>query len=356
MKNRVLVINPGSTSTKLAIYDDEKLLFEESLRHKNEVLSQYKTVVDQYEFRKRAVIDAINENGVSLESLTGVVGRGGFLKPLKGGTYKLEEKLFTALKEGAILKNHASNLAGMIAYELSGQLSIPGFIVDPPCVDEMSDVAKVTGIESVKRSSLFHALNQKAVAIITADKIGKKYEDCNFVIAHIGGGISVGAHEKGLVVDVNNALDGDGPFSPERAGAIPNCDLIDMCFSGDYSKSEVKKQLVGRGGLVSHLDMSDMRDVEALVLKGDEKASLVYEAMAYQISKDIGAAATVLSGNIDRIIITGGIAYSKKFVSTIEKRIGFLGEIVVIPGEDELNALAQGGLRVLRGIEEAIEY
>ena len=356
MKNRVLVINPGSTSTKIAVYDDNDVLFEESLRHKNETLANYKSVIEQYEFRKTAVIEAMDKQGICLESLTAIVGRGGFLKPLKGGTYRLEEKLFLDLKDGAIRKNHASNLAGMIAYELGNQLGIPGFIVDPPCVDEMMDIAKVTGLHSIERVSLFHALNQKAVGRIVAEKKGKDYFDCNFIVAHIGGGISVGAHLKGSVIDVNNALDGDGPLSPERAGAIPNCDLINLCFSGEYTKSEVKKKLVGKGGLVSHLNMNDLRDVEQLIKDGNKDADLVYEAMAYQISKEIGAAAAVLEGNIDGIIITGGIAYSKNFVSLIKRRVSFLGDVVVIPGEDELNALVQGGLRVLNGIEEAMIY
>ncbi len=356
MKNRVLVINPGSTSTKIAIYDDNDILFEESLRHKNETLANYKSIIEQYEFRKNAVIEAVDKQGISLESLTAIVGRGGFLKPLRGGTYRLEEKLFLDLKEGAIQKNHASNLAGMIAYDLGNQLEIPGFIVDPPSVDEMMEIAKVTGIQSIERVSMFHALNQKAVGRIVADQKGKDYFDCNFIVAHIGGGISVGTHLKGNVIDVNNALDGDGPFSPERAGAIPNCDLINLCFSGQYTKSEVKKQLVGKGGLVSHLNMNDLRDVEQLIKDGDKEAKLVYEAMAYQISKEIGASAAILEGDIDGIIITGGIAYSQNFVSLIKRRVSFLGDVIVIPGEDELNALVQGGLRVLNGTEEAMIY
>jgi len=356
MVNRVLVINPGSTSTKIAVYDEATLVFEETLRHSSETLGQYNSIIEQYEFRKEAVIEAVKQKDVPMESLTAIVGRGGFLKPLKGGTYRLDEKLLEALKQGAIDRGHASNLAGMIAYELGGKLGVPGFIVDPPCVDEMDEIAKVTGIKSIKRTSLFHALNQKAVARIAAEEMNKKYDECNFIVAHIGGGISVGAHKQGSVVDVNNALDGDGPFSPERAGAVPNGDLIELCFSGQYTKAEIKKQLVGKGGLVGHLNMNDLRDVEKLVAEGNEEATLVYEAMAYQIAKDIGGAAAVLSGKIDGIIITGGIAYSKQFVGLIENRIGFLGNVIVHPGEDELNALAQGGIRVLKGLEELKVY
>lgn len=350
---RILVINPGSTSTKVAVFDNEHVIFEETLRHSTEEINRYDSILDQYTFRKSAVCDALVARGIEESSLSAVVGRGGFLKPMEGGTYALNSTLLESLKEGAINKGHASNLAGIIAHDLASEINIPAFIVDPPCVDEMHDVAKISGLDGIERESLFHALNQKAVARTVAEKKGRSYESCNFIVAHIGGGISVGAHRHGRVIDVNNALDGDGPFSPERAGGIPNCDLIEMCFSGKYSRSEVKKMIVGKGGFVSYLHVNDTRKVLEMIKNGDAKAKLIFKAMAYQVAKEIGACATVLEGNIDSIILTGGIAYSKEFSDMVEKQVGFLSEFIVLPGEDELKALAQGALRVLKGQEQA---
>ncbi len=354
--SRILVINPGSTSTKIAVFDEEQLVFEETLRHQTSKLETFDTILDQYSFRKEAVIESLKEHNVELSTLRSIVGRGGLLGPIEGGTYKLDDELIAALKEWALIKGHASNIAGLIAKELADEQGIPSFIVDPPCVDEMDEIARITGLEGTSRMSLFHALNQKAVARRAAKSLGKAYEDCNFIVAHVGGGISVGAHKNGRVIDVNNALDGDGPFSPERAGEVPTGEIVRLCFSGKYTQKEIKKMLVGKGGLVSYLGVNDARIVEDMVLQGDKKAILIYDAMIYQIAKAIGAMATVLNGEYDQIIFTGGIAYSDIVSRKLEERVGFLGDFKVYPGEDELVALAEGALRVLNGEEKAKIY
>ncbi|GKX32264.1 butyrate kinase 1 [Vallitalea longa] len=355
-KFRILVINPGSTSTKIAIYDNEEQLFEETLRHSTKELEVFDTILEQYTFRKEAIIKALQQRNIELSSLSGIVGRGGILEPIEGGTYILEDNLVNALRDWAIKKGHACNLAGLIANDLVKELGINAYMVDPPCVDELADVARITGLEGTTRTSMFHALNQKAVARRAAKKLGKRYEDCNFIIAHVGGGISVGAHKNGRVIDVNNALDGDGPFSPERAGEIPTSELVELCFSGEYTKQQIKKMLTGKGGIVSYLGINDMRIVEDMMDKGDKKASIIYDAMVYQVAKAIGAMSTVLMGEYDQIILTGGIAYSKLFSKKLKERVDFLGDFVVFPGEDELIALAEGGLRILRNEEKAKIY
>ncbi|WIF96141.1 butyrate kinase [Caminicella sporogenes] len=352
---RILAINPGSTSTKIAIFDNEKPILETTLRHPAEEINKFEKIYDQYEFRKNVILDTLNEKGINLTKLNAVVGRGGLLKPIKGGTYSVNEKMIEDLKMG-VLGEHASNLGGILAYEIASNLNIPAFIVDPVVVDEMQDVARISGMPEIERRSIFHALNQKAVARRAAKEKGKKYEEMNIIVAHLGGGISVGAHQNGRVIDVNNALDGEGPFSPERAGGLPVGDLAKLCFSGRYTLDEIKKKIKGKGGLVAYLGTNDGREVVKMIKNGDKKAELVYKAMAYQVSKEIGSCAAVLKGNIDAIVITGGIAYDEMFVSWIKERVGFIGEIIVYPGEDEMKALAEGGLRVLRGEEKPQEY
>ncbi len=352
---RLLVINPGSTSTKIAIYDNEKLVFEETLRHSSEELSQYSTIFDQYQFRKNIILDILNEKGINITKLSAVVGRGGLLKPISGGTYEVNDRMLEDLKVG-VLGEHASNLGGVIAYEIASQLNIPSYIVDPVVVDEMEDIARISGMPEIERKSIFHALNQKAVARRAAKELGKEYGDVNFIVAHLGGGVSVGAHKQGRVIDVNNALDGEGPFSPERSGGLPVGDLAKLCFSGKYGLNDVKKMIKGNGGLVAYLGTNDAREVEKMIENGDKKAELVYNAMAYQVAKEIGALAVVLEGNVDGIILTGGIAYDKKFIGWIKERVSFISDVIVYPGEDELIALAEGGLRVLRGEEVAKQY
>lgn len=352
---RLLTINPGSTSTKIAVFDNEELVFEKTLRHSSEEIGQYSKISDQFEFRKRVIEEALNEGGIKISELDAVIGRGGLLKPIEGGTYIVNDAMINDLNVG-VLGEHASNLGGIIAKQIGDEVNIPSYIVDPVVVDELKEVARVSGIPEIDRKSIFHALNQKAIARRAAKELGKDYSQCNFIVAHMGGGISVGAHEKGRVVDVANALDGEGPFSPERSGGLPVGDLIKMCFSGKYTESDIKKRIKGNGGVVAYLNTNDIRDVEALVNDGDEKAKLIHEAMVYQVSKEIGSCAAALKGKVDAILLTGGIAYSNLVTTNIKDRVNFIGEVRVYPGEDEMIALAQGGLRVLSGEEEAKIY
>jgi butyrate kinase len=352
---RILAINPGSTSTKIALYDNEKEVFETTLRHPSDEIDKFDKIFDQYDFRKNVILETLNEQGINLTKLSAVVGRGGLLKPIEGGTYQVDENMLEDLKVG-VLGEHASNLGGIIAYEIASQLNIPSFIVDPVVVDELQAVARISGMPEIERKSIFHALNQKAVARRYAKEIGKNYHDINVIVAHLGGGISVGAHLKGRVVDVNNALDGDGPFSPERTGGLPVGDLAKMCFSGKYTHDEIKKKIKGKGGLVAYLDTNDGREVFKRIEEGDQHAELIYQAMAYQVAKEIGMCAAVLKGDIDAVILTGGLAYNSTFSGWITESVAFLGKVVVYAGEDEMSALAEGGLRVLRKEEEARRY
>ena len=351
-----LIINPGSTSTKIAVFEDEKSMFEKTLRHTNEELAVYNIVADQFQFRKQLILEALKENNIEVKSLNAVVGRGGLLLPIEGGTYSVNDKLAEDLKCN-IKGEHASNLGGLIARSIADEVGIPSYIVDPVVVDELQEVARITGHPKFERTSIWHALNQKAVARRAAvEKFGKNYEEMNFVVAHLGGGISVGAHRKGKVIDVNNALNGEGPFSPERSGSLPVGELVKMCFSGEYTEAEIKKMIVGKGGINAYLGTNSAKEVSERAQSGDDKAKLIYSAMAYQVAKAIGEYAVVLDGEVDAILITGGIAYDKTFVEMIEKKVKFISQVVVFPGEDELLALAQGGLRVLNKVESAKEY
>lgn len=352
---RQLVINPGSTSTKIAVFDNEKTVFEKTLRHSTDEIGAFNKISDQYEFRKGIIIDALKENNIEIDSLDSVVGRGGLLKPIAGGTYNINLAMLNDLKVG-VLGQHASNLGGLLAYSIAKDISAVSFIVDPVVVDELQPIARVSGHPKFERMSIFHALNQKAVARRAANELGMKYEDANFIVAHLGGGISVGAHKEGKVIDVNNALDGEGPFSPERSGTLPAGGLAKLCFSGEVGLSDIKKMIKGSGGLTAYLGTNDARKVSEIAKNGDDNAKVIYEAMAYQVAKSIGECAVVLEGNVDGIIITGGIAYDDMFVKWIEKRIKFISKVFVYPGEDELIALVQGGLRVLRGEEKAKNY
>lgn len=352
---RLLIINPGSTSTKIAIYDNEKPVFEEVLRHSAEELAPYPTIYSQYQFRKDVILDTLSSKDINLTKLSAVVGRGGLLHPIPSGTYEVNEKMVEDLRMG-LLGQHASNLGGILAREIASQLNISSFIVDPVVVDEMDDVARLSGMPGIDRICIFHALNQKAVARRAARDLGKAYEDVNLIVTHLGGGISVGAHRRGMVVDVNNALDGEGPFSPERAGGLPAEGLVKMCYSGKYSMDEIKKKLVGKGGLVAYLKTNDAREAEKMIEEGNKEAELVYRAMAYQIAKEIGNCAAVLCGDVDAVVLTGGIAYSKMLTGWIKERVEFISQVMIYPGEDEMSALAEGGLRVLRGEEKVKEY
>jgi butyrate kinase len=351
----ILVINPGSTSTKVAVFRDKEPVFTETLRHSTEELSKYKSIIDQFEFRTQAILNMLKEKGISLSEIDAIVGRGGLLKPIESGTYIVNEKMIEDLKK-AERGEHASNLGGIIAYTLAKEHNIPAYIVDPVVVDELEDIARITGMPEIEKSSIFHALNQKAIARRLAADLNKKYEEVNLIIAHLGGGISIGAHKHGRVVDVNDALNGEGPFSPERAGGLPVLDLVKLCYSGKYTYQEMKKKLIGQGGIVAHLGTNDVREVYKKIEEGDKKAELVLEAMAYQTAKEIGAMAVVLKGQVDAIGITGGIAYNEDFVKRISERVKFIAPIYVYPGEDEMSALAQGAYRVLSGEEKAKMY
>ena len=354
MSYEILVINPGSTSTKIGVFCDETMLFDVTLRHSAEELAPYATIADQKEFRKELVLAALREKNYDAKKLGAVSARGGLVAPIPGGTYAVNENLLADCAAG-VQGQHASNLGAMIASEIGSELGIPAFVVDPPVVDEMSDVARFSGHPAIIRSSKFHALNQKAVAKRYAKECGKAYEDLNLIVCHMGGGISVGAHDHGFIVDTQNALDGDGPFSPERSGSLPSGQLVELCFSGDYTHDEVKKMLTGRGGIVAYTGTTSMIEVSEKA-KTDEYTARVLDAFHYQIAKEIGAMAAVLSGKVDRIILTGGIAYNKGTVEALTEKTGWIAPVTVYPGEDELLALTQGALRVLNGEEEAKVY
>lgn len=355
MSIKSLIINPGSTSTKIGVFEDETLLFEETLRHSTEEISQYATIVDQKDFRKNIILALMKEKEFDMKSLNVIVGRGGMLKPIPGGTYAVTDELLEDLKTG-FQGQHASNLGGILAREIGDSIGVPSYIVDPVVVDELMTIARYSGVPELPRTSVFHALNQKAVAKRYARESGVSYDSLNLVVVHMGGGVSVGAHEKGKIIDVFNALDGDGAFSPERAGAVPSGALIKMCFSGKYTEKEVYKKLVGGGGFNAYCGTNDMRDVEKMADAGDEHAIEVREAFILQVAKDIGSMACVLNGKVDQIIMTGGIAYDKAVVEGLKKRAGFIAPVTVYPGEDELLALAQGAIRVINGEEAAMTY
>lgn len=355
MSYKVLIINPGSTSTKIGVYEDENELFEETLRHSTEEIAKYATIYEQKDFRKEVILSVLKEKNFDMKSLSAVVGRGGIVKPMVSGTYSVSDELIEDLKT-AKYGQHASNLGGILAREIGDSLGVPSFIVDPVVVDELTDVARLSGVPEIPRKSTFHALNQKAVAKRYAKETGKAYEDLNLIVVHMGGGVSVGAHQGGKVIDVNNALDGEGAFSPERAGGVPAGDLVRLCFSGKYTEKEVYSKLVGNGGLNAYAQTNDMRDILKMMEEGDSKAQLLFDAFIYQVCKDVGAMSTVLKGKVDRIILTGGIAYSPVVVKAITERVSWISDITVYGGEDELLALTQGTLRVLNGEEEARVY
>ncbi len=355
MSIKSLIINPGSTSTKIGVFEDETLLFEETLRHSTEEISQYASIVDQKDFRKKIITDLLTEKNFDMKSLNVVVGRGGMLKPIPGGTYAVTDALLSDLKTG-VQGQHASNLGGILAREIGDEIGAPSYIVDPVVVDELNPVARYSGVPELPRVSVFHALNQKAVAKRYAKESGKAYESLRLIVVHMGGGVSVGAHEGGRIVDVFNALDGDGAFSPERAGGVPSGALIKMCFSGEYTEKEVYSKIVGKGGFNAYLGTNDMREVNKMAATGDQAAIDAKAAFLYQVAKDMGSMACVLKGKVDRIIVTGGIAYNADVIDALKDYAGWIAPFTVYPGEDELLALTQGALRVLNGEEKAMEY
>ena len=352
----ILAINPGSTSTKIAVFRNTRELFLKNIKHSSDELSQFSRITDQYAFRKNIILKELNNAGIEINSIICVVGRGGLVKPIPSGVYVVNEALIEDLKIG-VQGQHASNLGGLIAHDIAS--SIPharAFIADPVVVDELDDIARISGHPLFERVSIFHALNQKAIARQHAKSISKSYEELNLIIVHLGGGISVGAHRNGRVVDVNQALDGEGPFSPERSGTLPVGALVSMCFSGDYTQDEIKKMINGKGGYVAYLDTNEAYEVEKRAASGEDKADLIQQAMAYQVAKEVGAMSTVLKGHIDAILLTGGIAYGKPFVNMLSERITHIAPIFVYPGEDEMRALAMNGLMVMKGETEAREY
>lgn len=356
MNQLILAINPGSTSTKIAVYRNTEKVFIKNIKHDTADLDKFDSITDQYNFRKEIIISELKQAQIELENISIVMGRGGLVKPIPSGVYAINDALIEDLKKG-VQGQHASNLGGLIAKDIADSLrAAEAYIVDPVVVDELDDIARISGHPKFERRSIFHALNQKAIARNHAKTHNVDYEELNLIVAHMGGGISVGAHKQGWVVDVNQALDGDGPFSPERSGTLPVGALAEACFSGDYTLAEVKKMITGQGGYTAYLNTNDAYEVEMAAKSGDEKAALLQDAMAYQVAKEIGAMSTVLEGRVDGILLTGGIAYGKPFIDALTRRIMHLGRIFIYPGEDEMKALAMNGLRVLKGEAEVRVY
>lgn len=352
---RLLVINPGSTSTKIAVFQNERQLFEKTIRHPAEEIKKYHTIYQQFDFRKEVILRILKDNGIDPDGFDAVAARGGNMKPVTGGTYRVNGPMLDDLRRG-VMGQHASNLAAPLAYDMAVKLGIPSYVVDPVIVDELDDLARFSGLPDIQRKAKDHPLNQRAAARQAAEELGGEYGDFNFLVTHLGGGISVGVHKRGKIVDVNNVLDGDGPFSPERAGGLPAGSLIDLCYSGKFTREEMRRKITGGGGLVAYLGTNDGREVRKRVEKGDKYAEQVYRAMAYQISKEIAAGAAVLMGDVDAIVLTGGLAHDDMLVGWISQRVSFIAGVMVYPGEFEMSALAQGVLRVFRGEEEEKVY
>ena len=376
---RILVINPGSTSTKMAVYEDEKPLLLRNITHTAEELAPFDAITEQQDFRRQLVLDELRQSDIPLE-FDAVIGRGGLVKPIAGGVYEINQQMLDDTLHGCVMHNHACNLGCLIAHEIAEEInarpSVGGspiqpavggspadtaprcraFIADPGVVDELSPLARISGSPLMPRICIWHALNQRAIARRYARGIGKEYEDLNLIICHLGGGISIAAHEHGRAIDANNALDGEGPFSPERAGSLPAADLIRLCFSGKYNEKQLLKRIAGKAGLNAHLGTNNMREILQRIKEGDEHAKLIVEAMLYHVAKNIAAEAAVLCGNVDAILLTGGMAHSDYIVSELRRRIGFLAPVYTFPGEDEMEALALNALAVLQGKREAKVY
>ncbi len=350
----ILAVNPGGTSTKIALFENEKEVFRKNVEHSAEELKKYPCIFDQYHYRYEVIHKALEDAGISTGKISATVGRGGLMQPIPGGTYRVNALMLEDLRERP-QGLHASNLGAALAKELGDAAGAPSFIVDPVSTDEMEPVGRISGFAEMERPSRCHALNQKAVARRVARKMGGSYEDYNFVVAHLGTGASVAAHAKGKMIDVCDAVS-EGPFSPERAGGLPAATLVQLCYSGKYSFDELYRTLYTKSGIYSYLGTKDLREVEKMALEGNETAALLLEALPYQVAKEIAAQASVLSGKVDRIILTGGMAYSEKLVQGIQGRVGFLAPVEVVPGEEELTSLAEGALRVLRGEEKPRIY
>lgn len=353
--HKILAINPGSTSTKAAVFDDDVCIAQKTVSHSAEQLKEYKSILEQRQMRTGCVLDMLAENSISMSELAAIVGRGGLVHPIDSGTYIVNTDMLGDLEKASALI-HASALGGIIAYDLAKEHGLCAYVVDPIVVDEMEPRARLTGIPRIERRSVFHALNTKAVARKAAKFLGSDYESSRFVVAHLGGGISVGAHRYGRVIDVNDTSSGEGPYTPERCGSVPISGIIDMCFSGNYSKEDMMRFLVGSGGFIAYLGTNDMRAIEKMVRNGDEYAALVMDSMAYQVSKEIGAMVAALEGRVDAIVLTGGLSYSGRFTGAIRQSVDQIAKVLVFPGEEEMKALAGGVLRVLTGREQAKIY
>ena len=354
MKDKVLILNPGSTSTKIAVYCNDEIIHLESIQHSHEDLAPFAHVQDQKEYRLEKILNVLDKAGIKLDELICISARGGLLHPIPGGTYEVNDIMVDEMMHPK--KEHACNLGALIGKDLADRVSIKSYIVDPVVVDELWPWARMTGLKEVKRVCQFHVLNQKAIARKVARVLGKTYEEVNVIVCHIGGGITVGMHRCGKVVDVNNGLDGDGPMSPERSGGLPNADVLDLAYNHGLTYEEAYRTMVGKGGFVSHLGTNDARAVEAMIDNGDEYAKLVFETMAYQIAKEVGALATTVNGRVDAIALTGGIVYSKRMADWITDRVSFIAPVYRSPGEGEIQALYEGAMRVVRGEEEATIY
>ncbi len=352
---KVFVINPGSTTTKIALFDGRSEVFSETIRHSPEELGHFDSILGQKEFRKGKIIDELEKRGVDLKSFDAIIGRGGIVKPIPAGTYVVNDILLKDLADYSFDQQHAANLGGIIAYEMAAPSGKPAFIADPICVDEFEDISRISGLREIQRKSLLHALNMRASMYRYAENSGKNVEDLNLIIVHLGGGISVSPVKEGRLIDVNNADEG-GPFSPQRPGGLPSIDVVNLAYSGKYTRNDLVKMFTKTGGLLSYLGTDDMKEVIKRINEGDKEAKEVFDAMCYQISKEIGAMATVLKGKIDAIIITGGVAYNEEVVQEIERRVDFIAKIFVYPGEFEMESLAFAALRVLNGEEKPREY
>jgi butyrate kinase len=352
-KMRIIAINPGSTSTKIGLFEDEKPIFKESISHSVEELSKFSTSFDQKDFRTQAILDMLKRNNVDLKTIDAVIGRGGIVKPLQAGVYKVNETMLEDLKNASV--DHPSNIGAVIANKLAKEIDIPAYIADPVCVDEFEDIARISGLKELERPTLSHALNIRATLFKYASEFQKDASDVNVIVAHLGGGISISPIKNGRMVDVSGANDG-GPFSPERSGALPTTKLIKFCFRSGMNEKELVDYVTKKGGLVSYLGTNDLRKVTEMINTGNSYAKLIFDSMCYQISKEIGAMATVLMGKIEAILLTGGMAFNEMLVKEIKERVSWIAPIKVYPGEEELEALAYAVVRVSKGLEVPKEY
>lgn len=351
---KILVINPGGTSTKISLFQGEKEIFKENISHTQADLNDFKTVFDQFTYRKNLIVNILEKNKYKINELGCVVGRGGLMKPIAGGVYPVNDKMIEDLRN-AINGEHASNLGAVLAKNIGDEAGIPSFVVDPVSVDEFDEISRITGISDIEKASWLHALNHKAVCRKTAGKMGGEYKDYNFIVAHLGSGISIVAHKNGNMIDGSGGRS-DGPFSPERSGGLLAYPLIKLCYSGKYTESEMVNKVSNIGGMYDYLGTKDMVGIEEMIKNGDAKAKLIMEAFIYQVSKEIAMYGASLCGRVDSIILTGGIAYSKLVTSGVKERVSYLGPVEVIGGEMEMEALALGAVRVFERKEETKVY